>query len=71
MASRNRAVQHDPIVVKMLSEKGLDYDTWSNDTIWLTFRDAIDNPRSPIRKQILEVAEQKIKDEYIETTLKK
>lgn len=71
MASRSRAVQHDPIVVKMLSEKGLDYDTWSKDMIWLTFRDAIDNPRSPIRQQILEVAEQKIKDEYIETTLKK
>lgn len=71
MASRSRALKcDDPVIIKMLAEKNLTYDDWVNDTLWATFRDAINNPRSPMRRQILEVAEQKIKDEFIKTTLK-
>lgn len=66
----NRNVRHDPVVVQMLAEKNISYDEWATDTLWATFREAINNSKSAMRKQILEVAEQKIKDDYIQKSLK-
>ncbi|MCT6888032.1 MAG: hypothetical protein M3Z87_00010 [Lactobacillus sp.] len=61
----NKKTVVDPALVKMLAEKNITYDEWASETIWGAFREAIENHNSPFARQILEVAGQRVKDEYI------
>lgn len=68
MANKKTVV--DPALVKMLAEKNITYDEWAAETIWVAFREAVENHNSPFARQILEIAGQQVKDEYINSTFK-
>lgn len=64
--SKKGREKHDPAVIKILDNKKLTYDAWSDEVLWKLFHDSLTNKNSLFRKEALRYAEQKLKDDAIE-----
>ncbi|MDF7683769.1 hypothetical protein PT287_09690 [Lactobacillus sp. ESL0679] len=54
----------DPVVAAYLKEKkGISYDKWVQDAVWNAFREALTDKKSDMYKQIVAIADQKLRDE--------